>query len=72
MLIQLHTYQETVQFVKEAQDAEKRADFEKCTESAGLALKVATGYSTLWQLRARCSLFRGDTESAVRDLTYLR
>jgi len=57
--------------VKEAQDAEKRGDYQRCIDSAGSAIGVATGSANLWQLRARCSLAVGDSEGAVRDLTYL-
>lgn len=56
--------------MKEAQDAEKRGDYQKCIDSAGSALGIGTGSANLWQLRARCSLSLGDTEGAVGDLTY--
>jgi hypothetical protein len=56
--------------VEEAHDAEKRGDHQKCIDSAGAALGIATGSANLWQLRAKCSLSLGDTEGAVGDLTY--
>lgn len=56
--------------MKEAQDAEKRGDYQHCIDSAGSAIGVATGSANLWQLRARCSLAIGDSEGAVGDLTY--
>jgi len=56
--------------MKEAQDAEKRGDYQSCIDSAGSAIGVATGSANLWQLRARCSLAIGDSEGAVGDLTY--
>jgi hypothetical protein len=56
--------------VKKAETAEKRRDYQKCIESAGSALGIATGLANLWQLRASCSLALGDSEGAVGDLTY--
>ena len=53
------------------QDAEKRANYQKCIDSAGNAIGVAIGSANLWQLRARCSLAVGDAEGAVGDLTYI-
>jgi len=56
--------------LKEAQNAEKKGDYQKCMDSARAALSVATGLASLWQLRAKCALAHGDSEGAVSDLTY--
>jgi len=56
--------------VKEAHNADKKGDDQKCVDAAGSALGVGTGSSQLWQLRAKCSMALGDSEGAVGDLTY--
>jgi hypothetical protein len=68
--LQVHEVEEADRFVKEAQDAEKKSDYQRCIDSAGSAIGVATGSANLWQLRAKCSLAMGDSEGAVGDLTY--
>lgn len=57
--------------VVEAQDAEKKGDWETCITSAGTAIMKATAMHSLRSLRARCRLARGEVHEAVGDLTYV-
>ncbi|KAA8893962.1 hypothetical protein FN846DRAFT_976560 [Sphaerosporella brunnea] len=56
---------------EEARKAEKKKDWDTCTEKAGAAILVAPQVPALRSLRAACRMQKGDVLEAVGDLTHV-
>jgi DnaJ family protein C protein 3 len=57
--------------VQQAEEAEKKGDWDACVTQAGTAIMKASGALGLRQIRTRCRLEKGDIQEALSDLGHI-